>query len=152
MGEYRRPEETQRKIDEIKRTRDVKSALEGIVDLFENYVNYEEKVPVRYDERTGKPIEFKWQESTYNGTSYPAKFEPSIYLGGPGMIDPSDKDVGLESDVINHIKKEGPLLIDTKFGKYVFKFEKRDASGTEQGGGTYHATNYFISVHKVKEL
>lgn len=128
-----------------------KKALEGIVELFENYVNFEEKVPAKYDTQTGKPVEFKWIPSTYPDTSCPGKFFPQIYLGGVNMRDPILEDVGLPKKVVEQIKKT-PILLDTHFGTYVFCYEERDASGTEQGGGTYYAKEYLISVKKVSKI
>jgi len=39
-----------------------------------------------------------------------------------------------------------------EIGEYVFIYEERDASGSEQGGGTFNATKHLISVKKVTKL
>lgn len=140
---YRRPKKTQEKIDEIREEADPKKALEGIVDLFENFVDSEKQVPTRYDQKTGKPIQYKWIPEE--------RFEPEIYLGGVNLIDPTPQEPGLAKVVIDRIKK-APIFVDTSFGAYVFSYEERDASGPEQGGGTNYATRHLISVKKVSKL
>lgn len=149
---YRRPERTQKKIDEIKCETNPKLALEGIVELFEDYVNHEEKVPTKYDEQTGKPVQFERKLSTYQGSTYSGRFKPEIYLGGVNLTDPAPEEPGLSKIILEFVKERNPVLVNTKFGKYVFIYEERDASGPEQGGGTYEATEHLISVRKVYEL
>ncbi|GEM_PF-2324173 len=146
MVEVRIPESTARKISDIRRETNPQKALEGIVDLFENYIPQEAYVPVRFDERTGKPTEYKWKPSKDN-----SHFQPEINLGGENLMDPEPTEPGLESKVVELIKAN-PVVVDTKLGKYVFYYEERDASGTEQGGGIFNATQYRILVKKVKEL
>jgi hypothetical protein len=147
MTHSRIPIKTQRRIDEIKEIDDTKLALESIVDLVNNYTKKEEKVPVRYDDKTGKPIEYEWRSSEDHG-----HFKPEIYLGGDNLIDPEPTEPGLAKKVVEKIEQIGPIVVNTQFGKYVFSYEERDVSSTEQGGDIYFATKNSISIRKIEEL
>lgn len=146
MAESRIPIKTKEKIIELKKETDIKKALEGVVDLFENYVRFEEKFPVKYDSQTGRPIEYEWKSSKQG------KFNSEIYLGGFNLTAPPSDEPGLAKIVVEHIKKKGPILADTPLGAYVFSYEERDASSGEPGGGIYSATRYLISVRKVNKI
>lgn len=145
---YRTPDSTQRKIAEIRSETDPQRALEGMVDLLENFPNKEANVPVRFDEKTGQPLTYSWRASA-------TRFKPQVYLGGKNLRTPDPNDTnepGLAKIVSEFVKEKGPVLVNTNLGKYVFIYEERDASGSEQGGYTYEATERTISVRKVYEL
>ena len=144
---YKRPIKTQEKIDEIRKETNIKRALEGIVDLFENYVNFEEEIPVRYDPKTGKPVKFKLVPSADQG-----KFLSEIYLGGVNKTDPTPQEPGLTKSVVDRIKSTSPVSIDTRFGTYIFSYEERHDSDEMQGGGTCYSIKHSISVKKISKL
>lgn len=102
---------------------------------------------------TGLPMEFEWMPSTDQDV-YPSSFNPKINLGGVNVDDPSPSEPGLDPLVVDLIKEQGPILIDTQSGKYTFTYEERKETHSEPHSlnGTYSATQNLISVRKVHDL
>lgn len=132
--DYRRSVRTEKKLKEVRQEIDVKKALEGLVDLFNNYTNMEEKVPVKYDKTSGKPVKFKWCKDAvskfYPVTSHhceeivlEANLNTRVYRLGFECL--------LSRPVVERLV-QGDVLINTKFGKYIFYIGKRkDSCGKE---------------------
>jgi coenzyme F420-reducing hydrogenase alpha subunit len=55
------PQRTLERLEQLFEEKNPLRALEGAVDVINNYARYEGETPVRYSETTGKPVEFKWK-------------------------------------------------------------------------------------------
>ncbi len=142
FGENNRmPRCTLEKIKEIRKITEPKHALKSIVDLIKNYVKLEERVPIQYNPKTGKPIKFEWRPAEY------FKWEIYLCLGSDECITP-----GLSGEVIKFVKENSPLLVKTNFGKYIFRYEERSGFCDEQGGGISEYKKCLVLIEKLKEL
>ena len=138
MGEVRMPISTKRKLNEIKKIKDVKSALEEIIDTIKNYAEEEKKVPVKYNSKTGKPLKFKW-----------IPYEKFKWRFSFNAGDRFDKNLTLHSSVRKYIQKNSPLLISHNDGqKYLFT-EIETSSEHREGWST---TDHFIQINLVKKM
>ncbi|HLC63329.1 MAG TPA: hypothetical protein VJJ21_03340 [Candidatus Nanoarchaeia archaeon] len=152
------PPSTLQRILAIKREKDPRRALEGIVDLFTNYYPEEEKIPVLYDQKSGKPTRYRFEPRSYCNFGHESgswfegfHFRPRIYLGGSGYTDPEPKDPGLAENIVSMIQFEGPILIELDSGRYVFSYETIIDTGDERPSHR-SAPESLIMVMKVKEL
>ena len=143
MGELRVPKSTEKKLEEIAKEANPKKALTGIVDLFNNYIPKEEEVVARYSQRTGKPVKNRWKKSrSYSSNEeIPVSDNQTLDFGEPEI----------NKSVAKFIKQKGPVLINTRFGKYVFTYHEVEV-GVDSGrmgdpGGS--ETGYSILVSKV---
>lgn len=134
------PQSTQKRIDELSKVTNLKNALEIMVDLQNNYVLTEEKVPVKFSQQTGKPVEYEWKPDK--------KFKEDFVFGGEDYA--GDITVRLTQDVQKEIMK-GPVILDANNAKYIAKFEKRDHSGTDHDG-YHHCIAYAVNLNKARVL
>ncbi len=114
MGELRIPNNTRAKLEELSKVKDLKSALELMVDLQDNYVSHEEIGPVRYNQESGEPLEYGTVSKKRFGTDFP--------FGGEGF---SIFTIKLTKKVVDEIKK-CPVIFKVKDNTYVGKFETKE--------------------------
>ncbi len=134
MGELRIPETTKNKIMSIKHLTDTKQALEETIDLLLNFYQKEENVPIEYDSQSGKPIDYTWRPHT--------EYEMQLDIGS---LSPRDPLAPFDKGVIDEIRANGPLLVNTKFGKYAVWYEQLCESQHDRGSSwleTYHVVKF----------
>jgi hypothetical protein len=137
--------ETQIRMNKIRRMTNTKRALEGVVNLIENHTYMECAFPTKYDEGTGKPLEFEWRPDEESG-----KFSYEINLGGGCLIDPVNTELGLSDGIVKRIKEHGPYLVNTQSGKYVFRYAENTTPSDKSK--SVNVTRKYIAVEKVKEV
>ena len=144
MARVRIPELTKKKIIDLRQETDSQKALEGIVDLIENYVPSEKEVPIRFDQASGKCVEYEWRTNVDF-----SHFQPIINLGGIGYMNPETDEPGLATEIVELVKKNTPLIVDANRGKYIIAYEEKKIIHQHASGCS---TRYLISVIKANEL
>ncbi len=140
MGELRKPKINEEKLETLSRIKDLRSALELMVDLQANHIFLEEKVVREYDKKTGKPVKYAWEPYKPFGTDF-------TFGGG---YHGADVKVHLTDNVIDEIKK-GPVCFDREGKRYVAKFEMRDHSGSDKDGPIY-CVEHLVYLSEVRNL
>jgi hypothetical protein len=139
MGEIRTSEKNAKQLLTLSETKDLKQALEIMVDL-KGKVYEEEKRVIKYDSKTGQPKEYKWVPYK--------KFKDNFTFGGKsfgGTIN-----VKLQKDIIEKIKK-GCISFNKNGKSYVAQFKEIDHSGSSYDG-YHHCIEYVISIKKTRNI
>lgn len=131
MGEIRTPKKTLEKIIEVSKETSPFLALAGAIEIIEDYPRYEEKVPVKFDCNTGKPLEFSWKPNKdliplKIGLGYDKKHQEK---GRYVAFDINQGSIPINQKVIDyllfdlHIEKK-PFIIHISRGDYIVGYNE----------------------------
>jgi hypothetical protein len=106
LGAIRRPKKIKKKLEELAKMTDLRSALELMVGL-QGEVRTEIRTVAKYDESTGKPVAYAWRPYNKFGTRFTYERQSMVELT-PAIIT---------------ALKEGPVCFDVNGATYVAKYE-----------------------------
>jgi hypothetical protein len=119
MGEIRRPKRTLEKLAEVAEETNPFLAMTGVIDIIEDYLMYEEKVPAEFNPKNGEPVKFKWTSNgrienwrvllNYDKERYTSLKLDSVIPINQKVIDYLFMDMGLENN---------PFMINVERGHY----------------------------------
>lgn len=134
---------TLEQLEKIERTSNPYFALVEIIKLYENFPSHETNVSVEYDQRTGKPVKYEWQEVMPFQADHKGK--KIIYLFHNLSVHYFELQKNVEV-FLQELYKQCPLTISTGKGTYIL-------NQFESSTGPDHIEPTGISFHKLeKEL
>ncbi|MEK6758106.1 MAG: hypothetical protein AABX88_03165 [Nanoarchaeota archaeon] len=141
MSELRKNKKAIEKLVLIENEIDTYQAIRKVIRLIENESMYEEKIPRKYDEKTGQPKSFIWKPYQ--------KFEKKISLYDDGDIILSKE---VKKDLLNNFKiKKNPLLIQTDIGDYLLNHRIHSYEASAHND-RWIQTDAFIEIIKIKNV
>ncbi len=129
----RESKKTIEKLEKIKRITNPYDALVEIIELYEKFPSHEREVPVRYDQKTGKPSKYVWEEVKPFDDTY--KDKNVIFLFHNLSVFYLDLDKRVEK-FLENLCKNCPVILPTKNGSYILnQFESSTGPNTIEPTG-----------------